>query len=120
MTDKRTLILPLTLIVVGVGWLLTELAVMPGVEWVWTLGLVALGVATLAVCGFDKLTVVVGPFFIAAGGLSVLRQTGQLPFNVEMPILMILLGLLLVIARMPFVPAPKWATEPEPADKPIN
>ncbi len=76
--DKRTLILPLLLIAVGVGWLLTTLGVAPGIDWVWTLGLAIVGLLTFAIGGIDKVSVVIGPFFILASMLSILRQTGRL------------------------------------------
>lgn len=108
MGDRKTLIPPVLLITVGVGSLLSTLGVMPGIDWVWTLGLALVGVLTLAIGGFDKVTVVVGPFFIAASLLSVLRQSERLSVNVEVPVLVILAGVLLLVARHPAVPAPGW------------
>ena len=60
---------------------------------------------------------VIGPFFIVTSCLSVLRQTGRIGFNVEVPILVIVAGVLLLIARLPIVPVPKWFYE-LPKDKP--
>ncbi len=110
--DKKTLLLPALLIVVGVGWLLTTLGVAPGIDWVWTLGLAGAGLLTFVVGGFDKVTLVAGVFFIITSILSVLRQTGRLSFDVEVPILVILAGVLLIVARHPAVPMPKWIIEP--------
>lgn len=107
-TDKKTLIVPLLLITIGTGWLLTNLGVAQQVDWVWTLGLIAVGLITFGVGGFDKVTVVVGPFFILASCLSFLRQTNRLQLEVEMPILVIFAGVLLLIARLRLVPPPKW------------
>lgn len=112
--DKSTLILPILLITVGVGWLLTTLGVAPGIDWIWTLGLAIVGLLAFVLGGLDKVTVVVGPLFIITSCLSVLRQTERLPFNVEVPVLVILSGVLLLIARLPAIPLPKWAAE-EPA-----
>jgi hypothetical protein len=106
--DKKTLLLPIILITIGLGQLLTTLGVVPGIDWVWTLGLAGVGVLALAVGGIDKVTVVIAPFFIAASFLSILRQTGRLRGDVEIPILIILAGVLLLIARLPAVPLPKW------------
>jgi hypothetical protein len=58
--------------------------------------------------GLNKVTVVVGPFFILASMLSVLRQSGQLSINIEVPILVIAVGILVLIARLPAIPAPSW------------
>lgn len=109
--DKKTLLMPVLLIAVGVGWLLTSLGVAPGIDWIWTLGLAAVGILTLAVGGIDKLTVVVGPFFILASGLSLLRQTERLSLNVEVPILVIAAGFLLLVARSRSIPHAKWLVE---------
>ena len=106
--DKRTLILPILLITVGTGWLLAILGVAPSIDWVWTLSLAVVGLLSFAVGGFDKVTVVIGPFFIIASGLAVLRQTHRLHVDVEVPILVIVAGVLLLFARTRAIPAPKW------------
>jgi hypothetical protein len=109
MTDaKLALILPILLITIGVGWLLSTLGIAPKIDWVWTLGLLVVGVLTFAFYGFDKVTLVVGGFFILASILSILRQTDRLSIDVEVPILVIASGLLLLAARHPRVPLPKW------------
>lgn len=106
--SKKTLAIPLLLITVGTGWLLTTLEVAPGIDWVWTLGLAVIGVLAFAMSGIDKFTVVVGPLFILASCLSVLRQTDRLEIDVEIPILVISLGFLLLISRSARVPMPDW------------
>ncbi len=58
--------------------------------------------------GVDKMSVVIGPFFIVGSFLSILRQTGRLETDVEIPILVILIGALLLAARLPQVPLPRW------------
>ena len=107
-TDKKTLILPVLLITVGVGWLLTTLGIAPGIDWVWTLGIAIVGFLAFVVGGFDKVTFVTGTFFIITSCLSVLRQTERITIDVEVPILVIVAGLLLLIARHPAIPLPKW------------
>ncbi len=109
--NKVTLILPILLITVGTGWLLTVLGIVPGIDWVWTLGLAAVGLLTFAIGGFDKVTIVIAPFFIIASVLSVLRQSGRLSFNVEVPVLVIVAGLLMLAARLPVIPLPKWIVD---------
>lgn len=108
--SKKTLILPILLITLGTGWLLTTLGVAPGVDWIWTLGLAVAGILTFALCGLDKATVVAGPFLLIASCLSVLRQTDRLSVDHEIPILTIIAGFLLLIARHPSIPTPKWIT----------
>lgn len=55
----------------------------------------------IAVGGFDKFTLAVGPFFIVAAFLSVFRQLGRLPLDVELPILVIASGALMLLVRSP-------------------
>ncbi|MEZ5940758.1 MAG: hypothetical protein R3C18_05160 [Planctomycetaceae bacterium] len=107
-SNTKTLILPALLITIGVGWLLSTLGVAPGIDWVWILGLSAAGLMAFVLSGIDKVSVVIGPFFILASFLSILRQTNRLPFDVEVPILVISSGVLLLIARSPAVTAPDW------------
>ena len=116
-SDNRTLMLPILLIAVGGGWLLSTLGVVPQINWVWTLGLAAVGLLTFALGGWDKVTVVIGPFFILASCLSILRQTERLPLDVEIPLLVIVSGVLLLIARIPAIPIPDWALEERQAKK---
>lgn len=113
MTDKTTLLLPILLIAVGVGWLLSALGIAPSIDWVWTLGLATIGVVAFLLGGIDKFTVVVGPLFLLASLLSVLRQTGRLDFNVEIPILVIWSGILFLLARLRSIPVPAWMNEPK-------
>jgi len=105
---KATLAFSLLLIAVGVGWLLTALAIAPEIDWVWTVGLAAVGLLSFVVGGLDKVTAVVGPFFLSASGLSLARQTGHLTAEVEAPILAIVAGALLVVAHWRVIPLPKW------------
>jgi hypothetical protein len=97
--SKMRFVIPILVIVVGVTWLLNVLEVIPGVDWIWTIGLAAVGVLTLAVGGFNKLTIVAGPFMIIAAATSVLRQTGILGIDKEIPILTIALGSLLLVGQ---------------------
>lgn len=107
-TDKKTLILPLLIISIGSGWLLTTLGIVLGINWIWTLGLAVVGLLSFAVSGIDKSTVVIGPFFLIASCLSVLRQTGRITLDVEVPILVIVIGCLLLVARNKSIPIPDW------------
>jgi hypothetical protein len=109
--DKKTLVFPILLVTVGTGWLLSTLGVAPRIDWVWTLGLAAVGLLAFVAGGIDKFTVVIGPLFIIASCLSVLRQTGRLDLDVEVPILVIVAGVLLLIVRHPVIPVPNWIVE---------
>ena len=107
----KALVIPILLITLGVGWLLTTMGVVPQVDWVWTLGVALVGILAFALGGFDKLTFVVGSFFLLASILSILRQTGRLGVNIEIPVLVIAAGLLMLVALMRFIPVPRWLEE---------
>ncbi|MEX2186962.1 MAG: hypothetical protein WD875_09220 [Pirellulales bacterium] len=112
MSEKTTAVLiPVFLITVGVGWLLTTLGIAPGIDWVWTLGLAVVGLLAFVLGGFNKLTATVGPFFLIGSCLSVLRQSGRLHVDIEMPILAISAGVLLLVVRHPAIPMPKWLSQ---------
>ena len=111
-TEKKTLFVPVLLIVLGTGWLLTAMGVMPQVDWAWTLAVAAVGVLAFVLGGIDKVTVVVGPFFIVASCLSLLRQTGRMSIDKEVPLLVITAGVLLLLARINSIPAPSWLVPP--------
>ncbi|MCA9016291.1 MAG: hypothetical protein KDA77_13245 [Planctomycetaceae bacterium] len=115
-SNRKTLVLPLLIVSIGVGWLLTTLGLVPGLNWIWVLGLAVIGLLSFAVSGIDKSTVVIGPFFLIASCLSVLRQTGRLSFDVEVPILVIVIGVLLLVARNKAIPFPNWMVL-EPKDR---
>jgi hypothetical protein len=106
MLDRKTLIIPILLITVGVGDLLTVWGIVPEVDWIWTLGLALAGILAFAIGGFNKVTAAVGPFFILASFLSLLRQTGRLDVNTEVPILVIAAGVLLLVVRAKAIPVP--------------
>ncbi|MEZ6059680.1 MAG: hypothetical protein R3C19_04895 [Planctomycetaceae bacterium] len=109
--NHRTLAVPLLLIVTGTGWLLSVLGIAPEIDWVWTLALALIGVMTFVSVGFDKGTLVIGGFFLVTSILSVLRQTGRITFNAEVPVLLISVGVLMLIARHPAIPRPGWIVE---------
>ena len=110
--SRMTLVFPVLLITVGAGWLLATLGVAPGINWVWTLALAVVGLLAFVVGGFDKVTFVGGSIFIITSCLSVLRQTGRLRLDTEIPILVIAVGVLLLIARHRAIPEPKWVSDP--------
>jgi len=107
--SRAPLVIPILIIVVGVGWLLTAQGFAPSINWIWTLGLGVVGILTFVVSkGFDKVSMVIGPFFLLASLLSVLRQTGQLRLDIEVPLLVISIGVLLLVAQLPAIPKPGW------------
>ena len=106
---KGPIVLSLLVITVGVGWLLTALGWGLGIHWIWTLGLGVVGILTFVVSGgVDKVSIVVGPFLLAASFLSILRQTGRLSVDIEIPILVITIGVLLLLSHVLPIPNPRW------------
>jgi hypothetical protein len=111
--SRAQLVIPVLIIAVGVGWLLTARGFAPGVNWIWILGLGVVGILTFVLSkGFDKVSVVVGPFFLLASLLSVLRQTDRLSLDTEMPVLVISVGVLLLVAQSPAIRKPGWYVPP--------
>ncbi|QDT54515.1 hypothetical protein Pan44_25480 [Caulifigura coniformis] len=111
MSGQKTL--AILIMAVGAGWLMTVQNVLPGVDWVWTLGLLAVGILAFLVSrGIDRFSVVAGPLFVLASLLSTLRQTGRLSLDTEVPLLVIASGFLLFISS--WVRTPGWMVlEPE-------
>ena len=111
------MILSILIMTVGVGWLLTALDYAPGINWIVTLSLGVLGFLIFIISGgVDKLSIVLGPFFLISSFLSILRQTGRLRADIEVPILVILIGALLLVAQMTFIRLPQWVVASSPDD----
>ncbi len=77
-------------------------------DWIWTVGLAAVGILTLAISGINGLSAVIGPFFMAASVCSILRQTGRLEIDQEIPLLTIVLGCLLLLVQILKLPLPEF------------
>lgn len=119
-SSKSPLVLSILIITVGVGWLLAAKGFVPGIDWIWTLGLGVVGILTFVLSGgLDKLSIIVGPLLLGGSVLSILRQTGQLNLDTEVPVLVIMIGVLLFIAQMKFIPPPAWFTA-TPSDRKIR
>ena len=116
--SRTSLIVPVLLIAVGTGWLLATLGIATKILWIWTLSLGAVGALTFLVWGFDKVTVVIGPLFLLASILSVLRQTERITMNAEVPLLVIAAGVLSLVAHLQSVPVPAWLQLDQPGKKP--
>lgn len=114
--SKAGLLIPILVIGLGVAWLLTTLKILPGVDWVWTGGLGICGLLTLAVSGLNKFSVVVGPFLLIGSIFSVLRQTGKLAVDVELPVLFIIFGVLLLASYLLPLPLPDFLRPEDSSD----
>lgn len=107
----RGIFTPILIITVGIGWLLTTLGIMPNVNWVWTLALAVAGILSVVVGGLNKISIISGPLLLVASLFSLLRQTGRLDIDHEIPILTIVFGVLLLVARHPSIPLPEWVSD---------
>jgi hypothetical protein len=105
--QKKGIAVSLLVIVVGTGWLLDVYHVMSGVNWIWTGGLGLAGILALVLGGLNQLTILIGPFLLVGSILSILRQTGWLSVNVEVPILLIVFGILLLLSYVSRLPLPE-------------
>lgn len=103
----KSVVISLLIIAVGIAWLLNTLRVIAGVDWIWTTALAAVGLLTLAWGRLNKFTFIMGLFLIIGSVFSVLRQTGALSVDVEVPLLVIVFGLLFLVAQLPMIPAPQ-------------
>ena len=118
MFTPAKVIVPLTIIGIGGGWLLNSLGVFTPVDWIWTIALGLAGLLILVSGKMDKLRFVIGLFLLAASVLSWLRQSGRMRVELEVPILVILLGGLWLTAEIGKLPTPEWPKEEEPAKRP--
>jgi len=108
---KKNLIVPILTIFIGVSWLLNVLDIISGVDWIWTGCLAAAGILSLVIGGINKASIVTGPFLIIASISSILRQTGKISINHEVPILVIVLGVLMLVSQLSNLPNPHFLEE---------
>jgi hypothetical protein len=114
-TRKSATAISLLIIALGVAWLLNVTKVIPGVDWVWVMGLGVSGILLLAFAQMDRFNFVVGVSLIVSSILSVLRQTGKLVINIEAPVLFITVGILLFLSQLLPIPAPGEPEKKQPA-----
>lgn len=98
-------IIPALVVGLGILWMLDVLGVMPPLGIVWIVGLAGIGIGIFASRGFNKESFPWGGFFFACAACSLLRQLGILEFKVELPLLLIILGVLLGINQTAIIPA---------------
>ncbi len=98
--NRKRFVGPVLVILLGVVWLFQAWEVMPGVDWMWTIGLAATGLVSWIAWGWNRVTFVLTPFFLIASASSILRQTGRLDGNREVALLTILFGVLLLLAQL--------------------
>lgn len=99
---------PILVIALGVAWLLNVQNILPGVNWIWTIGLGVSGVVILVIDKINKFNFLVGVFLMISSLFSILRQTGKINPNVEVPSLFIIFGILMLIVQMLNLQNPSW------------
>ena len=99
------------IIAIGAAWLLNTLHVIGGVDWLWTSLLAAAGVIALAWGKLNKITFIVGSFLVVGSFFSLLRQTGVISLDAEVPLLVIAFGSILLLAQLPMIPLPKMVLD---------
>ena len=115
----RKFIIPALIAGFGIIWLLDTLGIVPPLNVVWTLGLLAVGIGVFAGSGFHKESFPWGSFLIACAVCSVLRQMDMLPLRVELPLLVILLGILLGINQTAMIPQRVQSRSSPPLPPPL-
>jgi hypothetical protein len=100
----RDAALPITLIIVGVIWLLWYQGWLPDKDWVIAIGFVAAGLAVLVLDGLTKNSVVMGPFLIAIGIAWVIHDRYRTSYALIVPAMLVILGVLMLVARSPSIP----------------
>ena len=109
---RGPVLFPILLIALGTGWLLTTLKVVPGVDWIWILMLAVVGLLPILLGGLDRFSVPIAAFMAVCTGASLLRQTGRMAVNTEVPVLVIAAGVILLASRLLPLPPPRWLQEP--------
>jgi hypothetical protein len=113
----KSLFGPVFVICIGIAWLLNTLQIIPGVDWIWTVGVFLAGLATLLLGGLNRTTIVFGPFLMVASVFSVMRQTGRLHVDREVPSLVIVLGILMLISQLSRLPPAGLFQDEKAGDK---
>ena len=109
--------LPVTLIAVGIGWLLWEFRLFPDIDWVISLAFIGAGVAVMAIDGINRNSVVVGPFLIAIGIAWLIHDRYGTQWRYIIPFMLVILGVLMLVARSPRVPERGRRASAEPNDR---
>ncbi len=99
---------PILVIALGVAWLLNVQNILPGVNWIWTIGLGVSGAVILVIDKINKFNFLVGVFLMISSVFSIFRQTGKINPNVEVPTLFIILGVLMLIVQLLNLQNPSW------------
>ena len=107
MSPTKKYLVPFIIIAVGLGWLLERLGIVSSWELLWTVGLAAAGMYLIAVSGFNRDTFLPSVFLLVCSFFSLLRSLGYLRVNFEIPLLVIIFGVLMAIRNSDVIPEAK-------------
>ena len=111
MSPTKKYLVPFVIVVIGLGWLLERLDVLSSFDLFWTIGLAAAGVYLLTVSGFNRDTFLPAIFLLICALFSLLRSINMFRLTVELPLLVIIFGILMAIRNSGVIPEAK---KPEP------
>ena len=114
----RDSILPVTLIAAGAVWLAFNFDWIPSFDWVVTLVLIGSGLGILLLEGINKRSVIGGPLLIALGVMWFLHFHYWVQWRYLAPLLFIIVGMLMLVARMSIIPDSRDRGVAVPADEP--
>ena len=104
MSPTRKYLVPFIIVVFGLGWLLDRLNILTSFELFWTIGLAAAGVYLIAVSGFNRDTFLPAVFLLICALFSLLRSLNLMRLSFELPLLVIIFGLLMAIRNSGVIP----------------
>ncbi|MBP6117215.1 MAG: hypothetical protein KBC57_01575 [Neisseriaceae bacterium] len=102
-----TLALPLVLIVLGTLWFLKTTDILPATSSLIAIFLVVAGIVVLIVDGFNKQTVVWGPFLMYCGLAVYLVKSHYMTYSPILALGLVILGVFMLIARSEHIPYKK-------------
>lgn len=100
----RNTAFPVALIVFGAAWLAWDQGWLANVQVVFAFAVAVVGLAILITEGINRTTVVSGPILIYIGLAWYAHIEGYISYRLLWPVGVIVLGLLLLISRLPGVP----------------
>ena len=108
----RNAALPIMLIVLGILGLVWYFGWIPDFDAMTSSGFIAGGVLVLVMDGITKSSIVLGPTLIAVGIAWWVHDQQQVRLRLLVPVLLIVIGLLMLVARSPRIPERRPPRQP--------
>lgn len=106
---------PVIITALGLAWLLKIVFVEASIDWVWVILLIVVGGLLLIKRPLERVRLAIGLWMLIAAVSSILRQSGLMAADIEVPILIIAFGLLAALAQA--LPGPEQAAKEGAAKK---